>query len=159
MKYSSQLTDSCTVRKQHYCVCKMIYSNLLLKVVQYWCYLTSVLHLKILIMKNLWEYLTYIVACFLSYLPLGRIIQRHGLTCHSDDTQLYMVFKPSDVASKCNVIYQIEAYVADIWIWMNYNFLELSEDDKTELLIITTLEELSKIRYIDQGRWSVEFFK
>ena len=30
--------------------------------------------------------------------PLGRIIQRHGLTYHlyADDTQLYMAFKPSD---------------------------------------------------------------
>ena len=54
MKYSSQLTDSYTVRKQHYFVCKMIYFKLLIAVVvQYWCYLTSVLHLTLLIMKHL----------------------------------------------------------------------------------------------------------
>ena len=69
--------------------------------------------------------------------PLGRIIQRHGLTYHlyADETQLYMAFKPSDVISKCDAISRIEACVADIRIWMNDNFLKLN-DDKTELLII-----------------------
>ena len=71
--------------------------------------------------------------------PLGRIIQRDGLTYHlyADDTQLYMAFKPSDVTSKCETISRIEACVADIRIWINDNFLKLN-DDKTELLIITT---------------------
>ena len=78
--------------------------------------------------------------------PLVRIIQRHGLTYHlyADDTQLYMAFKPSDATSKCDAISRIEACVADIRIWMNDNFLKLN-DDKTELLVITTREELSKI--------------
>ena len=48
-----------------------------------------------------------------------------------------MAFEPSDVISKCDAISRIEACVADIRIWMN--------DNKTELLIITTREELSKI--------------
>ena len=76
---------------------------------------------------------------------LGRIIQRHGLTYHlyADDTQLYMAFKPSDVISKCDAISRIVVCVTDIRIWMNDNFLKLN-DDKTELLIITTHEELSK---------------
>ena len=165
MKYSSQLTDSCTVRKQHYFVCKMIYFTLLIAVVvQYWCYLTSVLHLTVLIKGDPLKW-------FLSYLkgrvqsvqigstfsweqnllfgvpqgsvlgpvlftiyttPLGRIIQRHGLTYHlyADDTQLYMAFKPSDVISKCDAISRREACVADIRIWMNDYFLKLN-DDKT----------------------------
>ena len=78
--------------------------------------------------------------------PLGRIIQRHGLTYHlyADDTELYMAFKPSDTISKCDAISRIEACVADIRIWMNDNFLKLN-DDKTGLLVITTREELSKI--------------
>ena len=63
---------------------------------------------------------------------------------YADDTQLYMAFKPSDVTSKCDAISRIEACVADIRIRMNDNFLKLN-DDKTELLIITTREELSKI--------------
>ena len=50
-----------------------------------------------------------------------------------------MTFKPSEVTSKCDAIFQIEACIVDIRIWMNYN------DDKTELLIITTHKELSKI--------------
>ena len=78
--------------------------------------------------------------------PLGRIIQRHGLTYHlyADDTQLYMAFKPSDMTSKCDAISRIETYMADIRIWINDNFLKLN-DDKTELLVIRTREELSKI--------------
>ena len=79
-------------------------------------------------------------------IPLGRIIQRHGVTYHlyADDTQLYMAFKPSDATAKCDAISRIEACVADIRICMNDNFLKLN-DDKTELLVITTREELSKI--------------
>ena len=78
--------------------------------------------------------------------PLGRIIQRHGLTYHlyADDSQLYMTFKPSDVTSKCDAI---SACVAHMRIWMNDNFLKLN-DDKTELLITTTREELSKLSNI-----------
>ena len=55
-----------------------------------------------------------------------------------------MAFKPCDVTSKCDAISRIETCEADIRIWMNDNFLKLN-DDKTELLIITTREELSKI--------------
>ena len=55
-----------------------------------------------------------------------------------------MAFKPSDMTSKCDAISRIETCVADIRIWMNDNFLKLNED-KTELLIITTRKELSKI--------------
>ena len=78
--------------------------------------------------------------------PFGRIIQRHRLTYHlyADYTQLYMAFTPSDVTSKCDAISPIEVCVADIRIWKNDNFLK-SNVDKTELLIITTREELSKI--------------
>ena len=78
--------------------------------------------------------------------PLGRIIQRHGLTYHlsADDPRLYMAFKPSDVTSKCDAISRIKACVADIRIWMNDNFWKLN-DSKTELLIITAHGELSKI--------------
>ena len=77
---------------------------------------------------------------------LGNIIQRHGLTYHlyADGTQLYMAFKPSDLTSNCDAIARIEACVADIRIWMNDNFLKL-DDDKTELLITITREELSKL--------------
>ena len=80
-------------------------------------------------------------------IPAWWIIQRHGLTYHlyADETQLNIAFKPSDVTSKCDAISRIEACVADSWIWMNDNSLLKLNGDKTELLIITTREELSKI--------------
>ena len=56
----------------------------------------------------------------------------------------YMALKPSDVTSKYDAISRIETCVADIRIWVNDYFFKLN-DDKTELLIITTREELSKI--------------
>ena len=151
----------------------MIYFKLLIAVVvQYWCYLTSLLHLTLLIIKtfkNTWcicgvkgDPLKW----FLSYLkgrvqsvqigstfsreqsllfglaqgsvlgpvlikiytaPLGRIIQRHGLTyrLYADDTQLGMAFKPSDLTFECDCISRIEACVAEKRIWMDYNFLKL----------------------------------
>ena len=55
-----------------------------------------------------------------------------------------MAFKPSDVTSKYDAISWIKAWLADLLIWMNDIFLKLN-DDKTELLFITTCEELSKI--------------
>ena len=90
--------------------------------------------------------------------PLGRIIQRHGLTYHlyTDDTQLYMAFKPSDVTSKWDAISRIEACVADIRICVNDNFLKLN-DDKTDH--DNPWRAQQNIRYIDQGRWSVDLSK
>ena len=55
-----------------------------------------------------------------------------------------MAFKPSGVTSKYDAISRIKAFTTDIRIWMNGNFLKLS-GDKSEPLIITTSEELSKI--------------
>ena len=84
--------------------------------------------------------------------PLGRIILRHGLIYHlyADDTHLYMAFKPSDMTSKCDALSRIEACMAEIQIWTNANFLKLN-DDKTELLIITTPPRAQqKFRFIDR---------
>ena len=77
--------------------------------------------------------------------PLGSLIRRHGLTFHlyADDTQLYIAFKPIDSTSTKDSINKIEACVADIKAWMKLNLLKLN-DDKTELLVITTSDELSK---------------
>ena len=77
--------------------------------------------------------------------PLGRIIQRHGLTYHlyADNTQLYMAFKPSDVTSKYDAISRIGACVAEIQLRMNDNFTKLN-DDKTEFLIIITRKSSAK---------------
>ena len=77
--------------------------------------------------------------------PLGQIIRKHGLTFHlyADDTQLYIAFKPSEDLSKAEAVSRIEACVSDIRIWMKNNLLKLN-DDKTELLIITSREDISK---------------
>ena len=77
--------------------------------------------------------------------PLGQIIRKHGLTFHlyADDTQLYIAFKPSEDLSKAEAVSCFKACVSDIRIWMKNNLLKLN-DDKTELLIITSREDISK---------------
>ena len=75
--------------------------------------------------------------------PLGNIIRNHSLDFHLYDTQLYISFKPCDSISRQTVISQVEACIKDIKIWMTNNLLELN-DDKTELIIITTSETTSR---------------
>ena len=61
-------------------------------------------------------------------------------------------FKPSDETFKYEAISRIESCIADTQMWVNDNFLKLI-DGKTEFLIIVAQEN---IRYIYQGRWSVD---
>ena len=77
--------------------------------------------------------------------PLGNLIRKHGLSLHlyADDTQLYLAFKPTDSMSKEDAIKRIEECVVDIKLWMTNNLLKLN-DDKTELIIVTSRESLSK---------------
>ena len=76
---------------------------------------------------------------------LGSIIRKHGLTFHlyADDTQLYIGFKPSNESSVHEVASKIEACISDIRIWMTNNQLKLN-DDKTEILVITSNQMLRK---------------
>ena len=76
--------------------------------------------------------------------PLGKLIRSHGLSFHlyADDTQLYLAIKPSDSVSISENKRRIEACISDIRAWMRTNFLKLN-DDKTEVLIITTRSSLS----------------
>ena len=76
--------------------------------------------------------------------PLGRIIRKHGLTFHlyADDTQLYLAFKPSEELSQKETIQRLEDCVKDIKLWMTDNLLKLN-DDKTEIIVITSNEKLS----------------
>ena len=55
----------------------------------------------------------------------------------SDDTQLYLAFKPSEPSSIDNNISRLEKCVEDIRAWMKLNLLKLN-DDKTEFLVITS---------------------
>ena len=77
--------------------------------------------------------------------PLGQIIRNHSLDFYLNvgDTQLYISFKPCDSISKQTAISQVEACIKDIKTWMTNNLLR-SNDDKTELIIITTSETTSR---------------
>ena len=77
--------------------------------------------------------------------PLGNIIRNHNLDFHlyADDTQLYISFKPCDSISRQTTIPQVEACIKDIKTWMTNNLLKLN-DDKTELIIVTTSETTSR---------------
>ena len=77
--------------------------------------------------------------------PLARIIRKHGLSYHlyADDTQLYLAFKPKSDLSKAETIRKLEACVNDIHTWMTENLLKLN-GDKTELVVITSKEQISK---------------
>ena len=77
--------------------------------------------------------------------PLGNIIRKHGLTFHlyADDTQLYISFQPGVSVSKETAISCLEACIKDIKIWMTNNLLKLN-DDKTELIVITTHSNTSQ---------------
>lgn len=62
-------------------------------------------------------------------LPLGHIIERHGVSfhCYADDTQLYVSFKPSEQ----DQLSGISNCIQDVKDWMSQNFLQLN-DDKTD---------------------------
>ena len=80
---------------------------------------------------------------------LGNIIRNHSLDFHlyADDTQLYISLKPCDSISKQTAVSQVEACIKDIKSWMTNNLLKLN-DDKTELIIITTSETTNRQEYI-----------
>ena len=77
--------------------------------------------------------------------PLGDIICNHNLDFHlyADDTQLYISFKPCDSISRQTAISRVEACIKDIKTWMTNNLFKLN-DDKTELIIVTTSETPSR---------------
>ena len=77
--------------------------------------------------------------------PLGRIIRAHGLEYHlfADDSQLYVFVKPVQ-ANVDGAIGRLEKCCHDISTWLRRNFLKLN-DDKTEVLLIGSRQQLSKI--------------
>jgi hypothetical protein len=84
---------------------------------------------------------------FLTYvLPLQNVIDAHNVSRHgyADDTQLYTHFSMKDPASLFRAIDRLEKCVADVREWMTRNRLKLN-DDKSELLLITSKKQLNKI--------------
>ena len=81
--------------------------------------------------------------------PFGNIFRKHGLNFHlyADDTQLYISFQPGVSVSKETAISCLEACIKDIKIWMTNNLLKLN-DDKTELIVITTHSNTSHNQHL-----------
>ena len=81
--------------------------------------------------------------------PLRNIIRKHGLNFHLyvDNTQLYISFQPGVSVSKETAISCLEACIKDKKIWMTNNLLKLN-DDKTELIVITTHSNTSQNQHI-----------
>ncbi|TWW71496.1 putative RNA-directed DNA polymerase from transposon BS [Takifugu flavidus] len=65
-------------------------------------------------------------------LPLGNIIQQHGINvhCYADDTQLYLSMKPEETET----LVKLQTCLKDIKSWMSSNFLLLNPG-KTEVMV------------------------
>ena len=79
--------------------------------------------------------------------PLADIARSHNIDVHlyADDTQLYTSFNPSDPDSEAHARTRMGACIAEMKTWMTCNKLKLN-DDKSELLIIASRNQMSKIR-------------
>ena len=67
--------------------------------------------------------------------PIADVIKHHGMGFHfyADDTQIYMLFNPSDALQSKSLI---EECIQDVQQWVVANKLKLN-GDKTELLVLT----------------------
>ena len=77
---------------------------------------------------------------------LFQILKHHLPSVHTyaNDTQLYLLFKPSDSSSEVEAVSAMQKCICDVREWMREDQLMLS-DDKTEFLIIGTRQQLSKV--------------
>ena len=68
--------------------------------------------------------------------PLQDIITQHGLKCvmYADDTQLYVIFHPSD---KNSAMQKLVTCVNDIKVWSTSNNLKFN-DSKTEVMFFAS---------------------
>ena len=74
------------------------------------------------------------------------IVGKHNLEihCYADDSQLYLSFCPNDNANQEAALARVERCIEDIRNWMLNDKLKLN-DDKTEFMIIGTLQQLAKV--------------
>ncbi|KAI0231603.1 Protein phosphatase 1 regulatory subunit 21 [Lamellibrachia satsuma] len=77
--------------------------------------------------------------------PIGQIVRRHRLDFHlfADDSQLYVSFKIKDTSDEMAALARIQACIGELKAWMTHHRLQLN-DDKTEVLVITTPSSASK---------------
>ena len=75
-------------------------------------------------------------------LPLGHIIQRHGVLFHfyAEDTQLYLPIKATDPGK----LSALNDCIADVRNWMSENFLQLN-DTKTEIVVFGSQQMAKQI--------------
>ncbi len=79
--------------------------------------------------------------------PIAAIVRRHQLQvhCYADDTQIYGSFHLGNQDDEHSVRQRIEQCVCNLKHWMTRNKLKFN-DDKTELLIVTSKCSQDKIR-------------
>ena len=77
---------------------------------------------------------------------LFEVIRDHLPVAHAyaDDTQLYLSFRPDTTSSQSDAIEAMELCIKAIRAWMITDKLKLN-DDKTEFLVISTRQQLSKV--------------
>ena len=77
--------------------------------------------------------------------PIGQIVRRDRLDFHlfAANSQLYVSFKIKDTNDEMAALARIQACVGELKAWMIHHRLQLN-DDKTEVLVITTPSSASK---------------
>lgn len=82
----------------------------------------------------------------IDFSKLFEILKYHLPTAHAyaEDTQLYLSFSPEISSNQTDAIFSVENCIQDIRRWMIEGKLMLN-DDKTELMVIGTQHQLSKV--------------
>jgi hypothetical protein len=77
-------------------------------------------------------------------------LEEHGVRYHyyADDTQLFLIFPPSESASS---ITRMQDCIQDVRVWMEQNFLKLN-DSKTEFLVISSHHNTSALKHVNSIR-------
>ena len=79
------------------------------------------------------------------------IVDKHNLEihCYTDDSQLYLPFCPNDIANQEAALARVERCIEDIRNWMLNDKFKLN-DEKTEFMIIGTVQQLAKVAIISK---------